>query len=91
MNEVVWTELWTCLHATVYILRRLGKFAYPLNRYFSSVTLTNRIYLYKINFILCFIHFLGVEMYISTISNITAKTVVLHFFYFSVGWKKKPE
>ena len=28
-------------------LKRLGIFASPLNRYFSQVTLTNRIYLYK--------------------------------------------
>jgi hypothetical protein len=71
MNEVVWTEFWTCLHATVYILRRLGKFAYPLNRYFSPVTLTNRIYLYKINFISCFIHFLGVKL--------TSFRIFIHF------------
>ena len=78
MNVVVWTEFWTCLHATVllavkysaelnkYILlvrvicekipvsrtvkfpstiKQLGRFAYPLNRYFSQMTLTNRIYL----------------------------------------------
>jgi hypothetical protein len=78
MNVVVWTEFWTCLHATVllavkysaelnkYILlvrvicekipvsrtvkfpstiKQLRRFAYPLNRYFSQMTLTNRIYL----------------------------------------------
>jgi hypothetical protein len=28
---------------------RTVKFAYPLNRYFSQITLTNRIYLYKIS------------------------------------------
>jgi hypothetical protein len=30
-------------------LWRLGKFAFPLNRYFSQITLTNRIYLYNIS------------------------------------------
>ena len=47
-------KFWTCLHATVLLavkysaeLKRLGIFASPLNRYFSQVTLTNRIYLYK--------------------------------------------
>ena len=28
------------------LLRRLGKFAFPLSRYFLQITLTNRIYLY---------------------------------------------
>ena len=28
--------------------KRLGIFASPLNRYFSQITLTNRMYLYKI-------------------------------------------
>ena len=31
------------------LLWRLGKFASPLNRYFSQITLTNRIYLYNIS------------------------------------------
>jgi hypothetical protein len=30
------------------VAKRLGIFASPLNRYFSQITLTNRIYLYKI-------------------------------------------
>ena len=30
------------------LLKRLGIFASPLNRYFSQITLTNRIYLYNI-------------------------------------------
>ena len=31
------------------LLKRLGIFASPLDRYFSQITLTNRIYLYKIS------------------------------------------
>ena len=60
-NDQGGLKFWTCLHATLLLavkysrtvkcpspLKRLGIFVSPFNRYFSQITLTNRIYLNKI-------------------------------------------
>jgi len=39
-----------CIRILMFLtLTFVGKFAFPLNRYFSQITLTNRIYLYKMS------------------------------------------